>query len=329
MTRYRPRHRVVARRLFAFPGPAAHEREARIAGSLRGCHARRGEPAAAVRRRARNGGCRRRPRAPPIGVCTGPWPSPTPSRSPPPCWWPTGYGSDPGSRSPTSSGVLVGAPLVMVVIYQAFHLYDAYRYTPAEEFRRIILAVSMGLFARPRVGVLVEDRLLAAVARRLLGARHRGGARIQAPVAQADRSRPSQRDPGVPHRGGRDERRGAAPGRSSCSFLPSGSVRSAWWRPGRETSDTTGPDFPVLGSVAQLREVIREVGAECVFVASSALSAQEMGYVAKAVRLEGRGGPRDGHAPRGPVLPCCRAVTRWRHGAVPAARPAHRDPGAW
>ena len=51
--------------------------------------------------------------------------------------------------------------------------------------------------------------------------------------------------------------------------------------------DDRHADFPVLGSVAELRDVIREVGAECVFVASSALSAQEMGYVAKAVRLEG------------------------------------------
>ena len=52
------------------------------------------------------------------------------------------------------------------------------------------------------------------------------------------------------------------------------------------TPQDDAPEFPVLGSVAQLREVIREVGAECVFVASSALSAQEMGHVAKAVRLE-------------------------------------------
>ena len=42
-----------------------------------------------------------------------------------------------------------------------------------------------------------------------------------------------------------------------------------------------------MGMVADLRDVIREVGAECVFVAASALSANEMGYVAKAVRLEG------------------------------------------
>jgi exopolysaccharide biosynthesis polyprenyl glycosylphosphotransferase len=42
-----------------------------------------------------------------------------------------------------------------------------------------------------------------------------------------------------------------------------------------------------MGSISDLREVIREVGAECVFVAASALSVAEMKHVAKAVRLEG------------------------------------------
>ncbi len=46
-------------------------------------------------------------------------------------------------------------------------------------------------------------------------------------------------------------------------------------------------DLPILGSVTDLREVIRQVGAECVFVAATALSIDEMKHVAKAVRLEG------------------------------------------
>jgi exopolysaccharide biosynthesis polyprenyl glycosylphosphotransferase len=54
-----------------------------------------------------------------------------------------------------------------------------------------------------------------------------------------------------------------------------------------QASDLPAPDVPIMGMVADLRDVIREVGAECVFVAASALSANEMGYVAKAVRLEG------------------------------------------
>ena len=40
--------------------------------------------------------------------------------------------------------LLAGAPFALLVVYGMFHLYDAYRYTAAEEFRRIILAVSLG-----------------------------------------------------------------------------------------------------------------------------------------------------------------------------------------
>ena len=41
--------------------------------------------------------------------------------------------------------LLAGAPFAMLVVYGMFHLYDAYRYTAAEEFRRILLAVSLGV----------------------------------------------------------------------------------------------------------------------------------------------------------------------------------------
>jgi exopolysaccharide biosynthesis polyprenyl glycosylphosphotransferase len=67
----------------------------------------------------------------------------------------------------------------------------------------------------------------------------------------------------------------------SFGFRPLGMVAT-----GGEPDDRS-PGFPILGTVAELRDVIHEVGAECVFVAASALSAGEMGYVSKAVRLEG------------------------------------------
>ena len=41
--------------------------------------------------------------------------------------------------------LVLGAPFAVVGMFAAFRLYDAYRFTPAEEFRRIILAVSLGL----------------------------------------------------------------------------------------------------------------------------------------------------------------------------------------
>jgi exopolysaccharide biosynthesis polyprenyl glycosylphosphotransferase len=69
--------------------------------------------------------------------------------------------------------------------------------------------------------------------------------------------------------------------------LPSFGFRAIAMVSTDQASDLPAGDIPIMGMVADLRDVIREVGAECVFVAASALSANEMGYVAKAVRLEG------------------------------------------
>jgi exopolysaccharide biosynthesis polyprenyl glycosylphosphotransferase len=48
-----------------------------------------------------------------------------------------------------------------------------------------------------------------------------------------------------------------------------------------------GGGVAVVGGIDDLRELIRSAGAECVFVAASALSPTEIAHVAKAVRLEG------------------------------------------
>ena len=49
--------------------------------------------------------------------------------------------------SGTFAILLLVSPLAILTLYAGFHLYDAYRYAPAEEFRRIIFAVSMGVGA--------------------------------------------------------------------------------------------------------------------------------------------------------------------------------------
>jgi exopolysaccharide biosynthesis polyprenyl glycosylphosphotransferase len=68
--------------------------------------------------------------------------------------------------------------------------------------------------------------------------------------------------------------------RPSFGFRAIGAVYT-----GAEERVETG--VPVLGPIDDLRDLIKEVGAECLFVASSAVSAEEMGHVAKAVRLQG------------------------------------------
>ena len=212
------------------------------------------------------------------------------------------------------------------LVYQAFHLYDAYRYTPAEEFRRIILAVSMGLFAVLALAFWSKTDFSRRWLGALVGARHRGGARIATAVAQADRPRPPRRDPRVPHGGRRNERRGAAPRRADAAALVRlppdrhGGDRRA--RRGHDGAGLPGPGFrgaaarrdPRGGRRVRVRGVLGALG-------------PGDGLRRQGGAARGRGGPRHGHPPRGPLLACRRAVAGRRHRAVLAAGPAHGDPG--
>ncbi len=182
--------------------------------------------------------------------------------------------------------LLASAPVLMVLVYQAFHLYDAYRYTPAEEFRRILLAVPLGLigvlvlefwsktdYSRVWLGLSWAFATVAGLGSRRLWhkriGRGRRNGRLAFPTVVVGTNAEAQHIVELMQL-------------PSFGFRPIGMVTTE-----SGTSQEDAPGFPVLGSVAELRDVIREVGAECVFVASSAMSAKEMGYVAKAVRLEG------------------------------------------
>jgi exopolysaccharide biosynthesis polyprenyl glycosylphosphotransferase len=179
---------------------------------------------------------------------------------------------------------LAGAPFVMLFAYAGFHLYDAYRYTPAEEFRRIILAVSLGVGAIFALSFwskadysrqwLALSWVLATVA--ALGSRRLWHAKIDREKARGNLAFPTLIV------GTNAE----AAHLSELMDLPSFGFRSLGFV-STGVPGSTDEDLPVLGSIADLREVIREVGAECVFVASSGLSVAEMKHVAKAVRLEG------------------------------------------
>jgi exopolysaccharide biosynthesis polyprenyl glycosylphosphotransferase len=181
---------------------------------------------------------------------------------------------------------LIGAPLCMVVVYQAFHLYDAYRYTPAEEFRRIILAVSIGIlgvlaiafwsqtdFSRTWLGLSWALAIVAALGSRRLWHKRIGRGRREGKLAFPTL---------VVGTNAEARHLVELMQLPSFGFRPIGMVATGGGDP-----DDRPLEFPVLGSVAELRDLIHEVGAECVFVAASALSAGEMGYVSKAVRLEG------------------------------------------
>jgi exopolysaccharide biosynthesis polyprenyl glycosylphosphotransferase len=183
-----------------------------------------------------------------------------------------------------SLALVLGSPVVVLAVYSMFHLYDAYRYTPAEEFRRIILAVSLGLtglvtfsfwsnadLSRLWLGLSWTFAIVFALGSRRLWHWHVGTVRGRGGLAF----------PTILV-GSNAEARHLAElmDRPSFGFRALGVVSTA----ARDRVDSGLPD---LGTVADLRELIHEAGAECIFVASSATSSEEMGYVAKAVRLEG------------------------------------------
>ena len=191
-----------------------------------------------------------------------------------------------GFGTPTADflPLLVAAPLAMVPVFTAFHLYEAHRFTPAEEFRRIILAVSLGLtgvitlsfwskadLSRAWLALAWGMSLVLALATRRLWhgrvgrLRARGVLSFQTLIV-----------------GTNDEARRLEEvmARPDFGFDAIGLVATGSW-------DARNDGLPVLGTVSDLRELIRETGAECVFVAASALSTAEMGSVAKVVRLEG------------------------------------------
>ena len=191
-----------------------------------------------------------------------------------------------GLRIPESGFLLVllGAPFAVVGVYAAFHLYEAHRFTPAEEFRRIILAVSLALtglitvsfwsqeaFSRAWLAISWALGLLLALSSRRVWHYWIGRARIDGRLSFSTLIVGTNEE--AAHLV--DVMR-----RPAFGFNAIGMVATAG------TAVSSAP-LPVMGSVGDLRELIRETGAECVFVASSAMSPDEMGHVAKAVRLEG------------------------------------------
>ncbi len=180
--------------------------------------------------------------------------------------------------------LIAGTPVAVVGVYAAFHLYEAFRYTPAEEFRRIVLAVTLGIiglvtlsfwsqaeFSRLWLGLSWTLALVFALASRRMWhawiGRARAGGRLVFPTLVV---------------GTNDEANHLVElmERPSFGFRAIAMVGTNRTAGGEEVA-------PVIGSVTDLRDLIRETGAECVFVAATAVSPEEMSHVAKAVRLEG------------------------------------------
>jgi exopolysaccharide biosynthesis polyprenyl glycosylphosphotransferase len=180
--------------------------------------------------------------------------------------------------------LLLATPLFVVGVFAAFHLYDTHHFTPAEEFRRIILAVSVGLSGLVTASFWSHDsysRLWIALSwalalvmtlfvRRVWHWRvgHlRATGRLTFRTLIVGTNREATRLEEVMRR-------------TSMGYDPIGFVSTA-------QRDYAHDAQSVVGTVGDLREIIRETGAECVFVAASDLEVDEMGHIAKVVRLEG------------------------------------------
>ncbi len=176
------------------------------------------------------------------------------------------------------------APFGTVALFRAFRLYESHRFTAAEEFRRVFLAVTLGVMTLATLGFWARSTLsrswilttwafalvLTLAGRRLWHAQIRreraiGRLTFRTLVVGANAEAVSL---------------ATAMRAPDSGFEPVGFVR---------TSEETCPELdpPVVGHIRELRELVHRERADCVFVASSAVSAEETKQIARIVRLEG------------------------------------------
>jgi len=180
--------------------------------------------------------------------------------------------------------MLLASPVLVVGVFAVFRLYSVQRLTAAEEFRRIILGVTMiittavtfsfwtgSVFSRLWIALSWFVALVAVLAtrwawRKVIGrARERGRLALRTLIvganAEAGRVVTEMRQRGL-------------------GFIPVGYVcADAWGRP------TT--DIPMVGHIDDLQPLIGEYDADCIFVAASAIRPEHMAQVAKAARRSG------------------------------------------
>jgi exopolysaccharide biosynthesis polyprenyl glycosylphosphotransferase len=177
--------------------------------------------------------------------------------------------------------VAVLAPPVWVGIFHSFGLYGLHHLSAPEEFRRVISATTLGLlvimlgsvwwqetFHRRSlavgwlVGLLAELAVRRAVRWRIGKGRAAGTLALRTVIVGTNAEAASIADAlSLPVRG----------------FIPVGFVA---------TAATNGHtlDLPVLGTLEELPELIRRTSAECVLVASTAVSSSDVYEVSRCCR---------------------------------------------
>jgi exopolysaccharide biosynthesis polyprenyl glycosylphosphotransferase len=179
--------------------------------------------------------------------------------------------------------LLLTVPLLTPMVYLTLRLYRVHQYSTAEEFRRIIVAVSLIISATvmasfwtqasvSRLWMLLSWALglvLALSARRLWHWRAR---RLRQTGKLTFRTLIVGANPEA-------ERLAAALQTRELGFLPVGFVAGGM-------DELRLDDQRVVGRIDRIRELIRETRADCLFVASSAVTSEDVMEVMKARRLE-------------------------------------------
>jgi exopolysaccharide biosynthesis polyprenyl glycosylphosphotransferase len=179
--------------------------------------------------------------------------------------------------------LLLTVPLVTPLIYLPMRLYQVHQYSTAEEFRRIIVSISlissivvmMSFWSKAsfsRLWMLLSwglGLLFALTSRRLWHWRVR---------RSRQRSRLTFRTL-IIGANPEAERLAATMQTKELGFLPVGFVAGSM-------DELRLDDQRVLGPIDCIRELIREAKADCLFVASSAVTAEDVVQIMKARRLE-------------------------------------------
>lgn len=176
---------------------------------------------------------------------------------------------------------LVIAPILWVAVFHGFGLYRVLHLAAEDEFRRLIAATSVAVgllmlveawwnpaFSRSRLAFIWGlALLLELVTRRIwrwsirMGKRRGDLALRTLVIGTNEEARQIEEAINSPARG----------------FIAVGHIRTA-------ASGEPAPDVPILGSVDDLESVIRRGAVECLFVASSAVSPEEMLRLSRVCR---------------------------------------------
>jgi exopolysaccharide biosynthesis polyprenyl glycosylphosphotransferase len=180
--------------------------------------------------------------------------------------------------------VVVVAPVLWVAVFRAFSLYAPQHLSPPDEFRGVIGASSVGIvlvvmasywskssFSRSWIGLSWLLAILLELATRRAWESYRLRLKQDGRLAlrtlivgttrEATRLAQTLEDP-------------------SAGYAPIGYVRAS-------DPSTPASSLPVVGDIRDLRRLVREHEADCCFVASTSVSAEDMLAVTQVARQEG------------------------------------------